>query len=117
MLIGSVIPTVNRVHIFVICVWNATTTLLPQSSCHLRRFSFVKNLLRGSLSDWIDNSQTFVLDSLFLFNECQSLTMLVLCVQEFMLATNMSDATSSEEKLRWAFKMYDQDSSGLDDFC
>ena len=29
-----------------------------------------------------------------------------------MLATNMSDATSSEEKLRWAFKMYDQDSSG-----
>ena len=33
-----------------------------------------------------------------------------------MLATNMSDATSSEEKLRWAFKMYDQDSSGLDEF-
>ena len=33
-----------------------------------------------------------------------------------MLATNMSDATSSEEKLRWAFKMYDQDSSGLDGF-
>ena len=32
--------------------------------------------------------------------------------QEFMLATNMSDTTSSEEKLRWAFKMYDQDSSG-----
>ena len=31
-----------------------------------------------------------------------------------MLATNMSDATSSEEKLRWAFKMYDQDSSGFD---
>ena len=29
-----------------------------------------------------------------------------------MLATNMSDASSSEEKLRWAFKMYDQDSSG-----
>ena len=32
-----------------------------------------------------------------------------------MLATNMSDATSSEEKLRWAFKMYDQDSSGVID--
>ena len=27
--------------------------------------------------------------------------------QEFMLATNMSEAGNSEEKLRWAFKMYD----------
>ena len=29
-----------------------------------------------------------------------------------MLATNMSEAGSPEEKLRWAFKMYDKDSSG-----
>ena len=42
--------------------------------------------------------------------------MWVFYMQEFMLATNMSDATSSEEKLRWAFKMYDQDSSSLDEF-
>ena len=27
--------------------------------------------------------------------------------QEFMLATNMSEAGNSEEKLRWAFKMFD----------
>ena len=32
-------------------------------------------------------------------------------LQEFMLATNMA---SSEEKLRFAFRMYDQDSSGMD---
>ena len=30
-----------------------------------------------------------------------------------MLATNMSEANNSEEKLRWAFKMYDQDGSGI----
>ena len=29
-----------------------------------------------------------------------------------MLATNMSEAGNSEEKLRWAFKMYDKDGSG-----
>ena len=29
-----------------------------------------------------------------------------------MLATNMSEANNSEEKLRWAFKMYDKDGSG-----
>ena len=29
-----------------------------------------------------------------------------------MLATNMSEASNSEEKLRWAFKMYDKDGSG-----
>ena len=30
-----------------------------------------------------------------------------------MLATNMSEAGSPEEKLRWAFKMYDRDGSGI----
>ena len=29
-----------------------------------------------------------------------------------MLATNISEAGNSEEKLRWAFKMYDKDGSG-----
>ena len=29
-----------------------------------------------------------------------------------MLATNMSEAGTPEEKLRWAFKMYDKDGSG-----
>ena len=29
-----------------------------------------------------------------------------------MLATNIADANSSQEKLRWAFRMYDEDSSG-----
>ena len=32
--------------------------------------------------------------------------------QEFMLATNASEANTSEEKLRWAFRLYDKDSSG-----
>ena len=29
-----------------------------------------------------------------------------------MLATNVSEAESAEEKLRWAFRLYDKDSSG-----
>ena len=37
----------------------------------------------------------------------------VISVKEFMLATNVSEANSSEEKLRWAFRMYDKDSSGM----
>ena len=32
--------------------------------------------------------------------------------QEFMLATNTSENETAEEKLRWAFKVYDKDSSG-----
>jgi Ca2+-binding EF-hand superfamily protein len=32
--------------------------------------------------------------------------------QEFVMATNMSSCTSAEDKLRWAFKMYDKDGSG-----
>ena len=32
-------------------------------------------------------------------------------VKEFMLATNMAESGSPEEKLRWAFKMYDEDNS------
>ena len=33
-------------------------------------------------------------------------------LKEFMLATNMAESGSPEEKLRWAFKMYDKDGSG-----
>lgn len=33
------------------------------------------------------------------------------CVKEFMLATK-PDEPATEEKLRWAFRMYDTDSSG-----
>ena len=33
-------------------------------------------------------------------------------LQEFMMATDMTASGSPEEKLRWAFKMYDKDSSG-----
>ena len=29
-----------------------------------------------------------------------------------MLATDMTSSGSTEEKLRWAFKMYDEDGSG-----
>ena len=29
-----------------------------------------------------------------------------------MLATNVSEAHTTEEKLRWAFRLYDKDSSG-----
>ena len=36
----------------------------------------------------------------------------LMCVQEFMLSTNVSEANSSEEKLRWALRMHDTDSSG-----
>ena len=32
--------------------------------------------------------------------------------QEFMIATDMTTGGSVEEKLRWAFKMYDKDGSG-----
>ena len=32
--------------------------------------------------------------------------------QEFMVATDMTASGSAEEKLHWAFKMYDQDGSG-----
>ena len=35
--------------------------------------------------------------------------------QEFMLATDMTASGSPEEKLRWAFKMYDKDGSGCED--
>ena len=34
-------------------------------------------------------------------------------IQEFMLATNVSESEeAAEEKLRWAFRLYDKDSSG-----
>ena len=33
-------------------------------------------------------------------------------VQEFMIATDMTTGGSVEERLRWAFKMYDEDGSG-----
>ena len=33
-------------------------------------------------------------------------------LQEFMMATDMTASGSPEEKLRWAFKMYDKDGSG-----
>ena len=37
----------------------------------------------------------------------------ILCWQEFMIATDMtSSCGTSDEKLRWAFKMYDEDGSG-----
>ena len=32
--------------------------------------------------------------------------------KEFMLATNLSESGTPEDKLRWAFKMYDKDGSG-----
>lgn len=32
--------------------------------------------------------------------------------KEFMLATDMTTGGSAEERLRWAFKMYDKDGSG-----
>ena len=39
-------------------------------------------------------------------------TKLIRTPQEFMLATNTSESETAEEKLRWAFKVYDKDSSG-----
>ena len=33
-------------------------------------------------------------------------------LKEFMMATDMTASGSPEEKLRWAFKMYDKDGSG-----
>ena len=33
-------------------------------------------------------------------------------IQEFMIATDMTSSGDPEEKLRWAFKMYDKDASG-----
>ena len=34
-------------------------------------------------------------------------------LQEFIIATDMTTGGSVEEQLRWAFKMYDQDGSGI----
>ena len=33
-------------------------------------------------------------------------------MQEFVVATNMTSCNTPEDKLRWAFKMYDKDGSG-----
>ena len=33
-------------------------------------------------------------------------------LQEFVLATNMTSCGSIEDKMRWAFKIYDEDNSG-----
>ena len=39
-----------------------------------------------------------------------------LVMKEFMLATNVSESEeAAEEKLRWAFRLYDKDSSGTID--
>ena len=35
--------------------------------------------------------------------------------QEFVVATNLTTAGSAEDKLRWAFRMYDKDGSGKHD--
>ena len=35
--------------------------------------------------------------------------------QEFVVATNLTTAGSAEDKLRWAFRMYDKDGSGEHD--
>ena len=37
---------------------------------------------------------------------------LFLMLQEFVLATNMTTCGSAEDKLKWAFKLYDKDESG-----
>ena len=36
----------------------------------------------------------------------------LLSFQEFMIATDVTAGGSAEDKLRWAFKMYDGDGSG-----
>ena len=33
--------------------------------------------------------------------------------QEFLMATNMLNPGSAEEKLKWIFEMYDEDGSGV----
>ena len=37
---------------------------------------------------------------------------ILLSFQEFMIATDVTAGGSAEDKLRWAFKMYDRDGSG-----
>ena len=37
-------------------------------------------------------------------------------LQEFVLATNMTTCGSVEDKMRWAFKMYDTDGSGENEY-
>ena len=40
------------------------------------------------------------------------MTRVLLLEQEFMIATDMTTGGTLEERLRWAFKMYDEDGSG-----
>ena len=37
---------------------------------------------------------------------------ITLNMQEFLIATDMTSSGDPEEKLKWAFKMYDKDNSG-----
>ena len=37
-------------------------------------------------------------------------------LKEFMIATDITSTGDPEEKLRWAFKMYDKDESGKEQY-
>ena len=41
-----------------------------------------------------------------------TMTVMPRTIQEFVVATNLTTAGSAEDKLRWAFRMYDKDGSG-----
>ena len=55
-----------------------------------------------------DGNISFRVSSVF----WQFLYFILFYFQEFVLATNLTTAGSAEEKLKWAFKLYDKDESG-----